>query len=86
MTATSAANYRGYWIAWLALLVITVVVVFVEVPLLLAFGMTVKAAIIVLLYMHLGGERLGLTLSVLLALFATALILWLLILPDGRMG
>ena len=82
-TAPATASYKGYWIAWGVLLVITVIVVFLDAPALLIAGMVVKAGIIVLLYMHLGGERLGLILAVLLGLFATALLLAFLIMPDG---
>lgn len=80
----TTASYRTYWIAWFILLVLTVALVFTGASTILVGGIMIKAAIIVLLYMHLGSEKLGLILSVLLGLFATAVILWLLILPDGK--
>ena len=78
------ASYAKYWVAWLCLLVITLVMVFVANPLGLMTGMALKATIIVLWFMHLRYERLELTLSVIITLFATSLILFFLMVPDGR--
>ena len=77
-------DYRTYWLAWLCLLVITVAMVFIGTSTVLLAGMTLKAAIIGLWFMHLRFERLGLVASVALGTFATGLILFLLIYPDGR--
>ena len=79
----AVAHYRGYWIAWFVLLIITVLMVFFGVPSLLIFGMSIKASIIVLLYMHLWKENWWLIFSVVTGIFATALILFLLILSDA---
>ena len=77
-------DYRTYWLAWLCLLVITLAMVFIGNQPVLIAGMSLKAAIIGLWFMHLRYERLDLVLSVALGIFATALILFLLIFPDGR--
>jgi hypothetical protein len=78
------ASYRTYWIAWFVLLGLTIVMVFLATPVVLIAGMTVKAAIIGLIFMHLRYERLLFVLYILLGIFATALILYGLIAPDGK--
>jgi caa(3)-type oxidase subunit IV len=78
------ASYGKYWLAWLALLLITVTMVFIgSAPILIA-GMTVKALIIALWFMHLRYERLELVLCVVIGIFATALLLYLVMVPDGN--
>ena len=72
-----------YFRAWLLLLAITIVMVVLQNPALLIAGMSVKAFVIALWFMHLRYERLDFTLYVLLGLFATALVLFGLIAPDG---
>lgn len=76
-------SYKTYWVAWLVLLALTLVMVFVAQPPVLILGMILKAAIIFLWFMHLRYEKLDLVLSVTVGIFATALILFLLIAPDG---
>jgi cytochrome c oxidase subunit IV len=78
------AAYQTYWLAWVSLLVITVAMVYSGRPFLLVTGMTAKAAIIGLWFMHLRYERLDLVLCVVVGIFATALVLFLLMVPDGR--
>ena len=82
--AHSEADYRKYWLAWLVLLAITLAMVFIGSPAILLAGMTLKAVIIMLWFMHLRYERLDLLLCVVIGLFATALVLFLLIVPDGK--
>jgi hypothetical protein len=53
-------DYRTYWIAWLVLLVITLAMVFIGNPTVLITGMTLKATIIGLWFMHLKYERIEL--------------------------
>ncbi len=77
-------DYRKYWFAWLCLLIITLAMVSIGSTPVLLLGITMKAAIICLWFMHLRYERWELTLSVLMGIFATALLLFLLIAPDGR--
>jgi len=72
-----------YWKAWAALLAVTLVMILVTNPVLVTIGMTIKAAIIVLWFMHLKYERFDFILYVLLSTFLTALVLFGLILPDG---
>ena len=77
------ANYRGYWIAWLILLVITVVMVALTNPAVLLAGMTVKATIIALWFMHLKFEKTSLIVTVVVASLVTTLILFGLMVPDA---
>lgn len=81
--AHAAADYRTYWIAWLVLLGITLAMIFVGNPTVLIAGMSLKAAIICLWFMHLRYEHRDLLLTVLIGLFATAMVLYGLIIPDG---
>lgn len=85
MTAQTHAevNYSTYWLAWLCLLVITLAMVFIGSPPVLVAGMVLKAAIISLWFMHLRYEHVDLVLCVVLGIFATGLLLFLLIAPDG---
>lgn len=78
------AAYRPYWIAWLILLGITLVMLFVHQPALLLAGVALKASIICLWYMHLRSERSGLVACIAVGLFANALFLFLLMVPDAR--
>lgn len=75
--------YRKYWIAWLLLLGITLIMVFISQPAILIAGISIKAAIIMLWFMHLKDERWLFTLTILVSIFFCALILYGLIVPDG---
>ncbi len=81
--ALSANPYRAYWIAWLVLLAITLVMLAVGGTAVVAVGITLKAAIIALWFMHLRSERLDFTAYIIVGIFVTGLILGLLLLPDG---
>ena len=84
MSDTHASPHYGvYWKAWLVLLVITVLMVFTANPTILILGMTVKAGIITLWFMHLRYERLDFVLYVTIAMLGCALVLFGLIAPDG---
>ena len=75
--------YRTYWIAWLILLGLTLTMIFISHPAVLIAGMSIKATIIGLWFMHLKYERPGFTAIIALAIFGTALLLFGLIVPDG---
>ena len=83
MSSQLAARYKTYWMAWLALLVVTVIMVFVANRSVLIAGMIVKATVILLLFMHLKYEKFALIVTVLLGVFATSLLLYGLLIPDG---
>lgn len=80
---TPTPNYRIYWKAWLILLGITVLMLLVQNPSFLAAGMTAKATIIALWFMHLKYERLDFTLIVAVSILLFSLVLFALIAPDG---
>jgi len=82
--AHTQVDYSKYWMAWLCLLFITLAMVFIGTPAVLITGMTLKATIIALWFMHLRYERVDFALCIVFGIFATALILFLLIFPDGR--
>ena len=91
MTASSAHPYRGYWILWAVLLTVTLLMIAVEganLPAALAvvvllFGSATKATLIIFYYMHLKFEHLGLILTVLVGLFVTAILMFVLPAYDG---
>jgi caa(3)-type oxidase subunit IV len=84
MSETHAPSYALYWKAWLALLAITVTMVFVGSTPVVVAGIAAKAAIILLWFMHMRYERLDFALFVLVSMFFLALVLFGLIVPDGR--
>jgi hypothetical protein len=75
--------YRKYWTAWFVLLGITVAMLFLADPAILISGISIKAAIILLWFMHLKDERPAFTVTILASIFFCALILFALIAPDG---
>jgi len=77
-------SYRTYWLAWGFLLLLTIAMVFVQGPLVLIAGMTLKASVIALLFMHLGFEKLDLTLVIAISIVGLSLLLFGLMIPDGR--
>jgi cytochrome c oxidase subunit IV len=82
---------RGYWTAWAILLVFTVVMLWADTASIprLAFvvfmvaAMLTKASIIGANFMHLRSEHAGLVLTVVVGLAVTAVILYVLIVPDA---
>lgn len=91
MSAESAHPYRGYWIIWMILLAVTLLMIVIEgagLPAALAvvvllFGSAIKATLIIFYYMHLKFEHLGLILTVLVGLFVTAILMFVLPAYDG---
>lgn len=76
-------TYRTYWVAWLILLLITVIMLYLSNPVVLIAGISVKAFIILLWFMHLKYERLAFALTIVASIFFCALVLFGLIVPDG---
>jgi cytochrome c oxidase subunit IV len=82
---------RNYWVTWAVLLVFTVVMLWADTASIprLAFvvfmvgAMLTKASIIAANFMHLRSERAGLILTVVFGLAVTAVILYVLIVPDA---
>ena len=91
MSVESAHPYRGYWIIWGILLTVTLLMIAIEganLPAVLAvvallFGSAIKATLIIFYYMHLKFEHLGLILTVLVGLFITAILMFVLPAYDG---
>ncbi len=76
-------NYSVYFKAWLVLLAITVIMVAIGSTAFLIVGMTLKATIIALWFMHLRYEHRGLVWSVVVSLVVCSLLLYGLIAADG---
>lgn len=76
-------RYRHYWITWVGLLILTLVMVAISSPTLLLIGITIKASVIMWIYMHLKQEHVALVISVVFGIFVTSMILFLLLIPDG---
>ncbi|MEP7310533.1 MAG: cytochrome C oxidase subunit IV family protein [Acidobacteriota bacterium] len=82
---------RGYWITWGVLLVFTAVMLWADAAPIprLAFvvfmvaAMLTKASIIGANFMHLRAERAGIVLTVVVGLLVTAVVLYVLIVPDA---
>jgi caa(3)-type oxidase subunit IV len=91
MRQATASNARVYWTTWGVLLALTVVMLWLDVAdiprgallVVLLGAMTVKAALIGGTFMHLRHEHLGIVLTVVVGLFALALVLYGLIAPDA---
>lgn len=89
--STDAHPYRFYWILWVVLLAVTLLMIAIEgagLPAALAvvvllFGSAIKATLIIFYYMHLKFEHLGLILTVLVGLFVTAILMFVLPAYDG---
>ena len=82
---------RGYWITWSVLLAFTVVMLWADTASIprLAFvvfmvaAMLTKASVIGANFMHLRAERAGIVLTVVVGLLVTAVVLYVLIVPDA---
>ncbi len=91
MSNEAAHPYRGYWIIWAVLLTVTLLMIAIEgaglpaslAVVLLLFGSAIKATLIIFYYMHLKFEHLSLILTVLVGLFVTAILMFVLPAHDG---
>ena len=91
MSSDAAHPYRGYWILWAVLLTVTLLMIAIEgaslptalAVLLLLFGSAVKATLIIFYYMHLKFEHSSLILTVVVGLFVTAILMFVLPAYDG---
>ena len=91
MSTEAAHPYRGYWILWAVLLTVTLLMIAIEgaelpaalAVVMLLFGSAIKATLIIFYYMHLKFEHLGLILTVLVGLFVTAILMFVLPAYDG---
>jgi cytochrome c oxidase subunit 4 len=84
-------GYKGYWVLWVILLVLTVVMIFIGEPpmpkaphaILLLLGSSVKASLIIFFYMHLKLENRNLILLVLIGIFLTSVLMFVVPAYDG---
>lgn len=84
-------GYKGYWILWAILLMLTVTMIVIgesdlpKVPhtLLLLIGSSVKASLIIFFYMHLRFENRNLILVVLIGIFVTGVLMFVVPAFDG---
>lgn len=91
MSTEAAHPYRGYWILWAVLLTVTLLMIGIEgaslptalAVVLLLLGSAVKATLIIFYYMHLKFEHMQLILTVLVGLFVTAILMFVLPAYDG---
>jgi len=89
--STDAHPYRFYWLLWVVLLAVTLLMIAIEganLPAALAvvvllFGSAIKATLIIFYYMHLKFEHMGLIMTVLVGLFVTAILMFVLPAYDG---
>lgn len=89
--SSDAHPYRFYWILWIVLLAVTLLMIAIEsanLPAALAvvvllFGSAIKATLIIFYYMHLKFEHMGLIMTVLVGLFVTAILMFVLPAYDG---
>jgi cytochrome c oxidase subunit 4 len=84
-------GYKGYWILWIVLLVLTVTMIAIgessmaHAPqaILLLLGSSVKASLIIFFYMHLRFENRNLILVVLIGIFVTSVLMFVIPAYDG---
>jgi len=80
-----ASSYKSYWILWIILLTVTVTMIFIgesdmsHVPqaILLLIGSSIKATLIIFFYMHLRFEKMGLVTIVLVGIFVTGILMFM---------
>ena len=86
-----SSSYKSYWILWIVLLAVTVTMIFIgesampHLPqaLLLLVGSAIKATLIIFFYMHLRFENVGLILTVLVGIFVTSILMFVIPAYDG---
>ena len=91
MSSSSEHPYRAYWILWGVLLAVTLLMIAIEgaslppafAVILLLFGSGIKATLILFYYMHLKFEHMQLILTVLVGLFLTSILMFVLPAYDG---
>ena len=84
-------GYKGYWLIWIVLLTVTVTMIFIgesTIPqayqaVMLLIGSSIKATLIIFIYMHLRFERFGLILIVLVGIFVTGILMFVIPAYDG---
>jgi len=84
-------GYRGYWLIWIVLLVVTTTMIFIggsSIPeagqaVMLLIGSSIKATLIIFFYMHLRFERFSLMLIVLVGIFVTGILMFVVPAYDG---
>jgi caa(3)-type oxidase subunit IV len=84
-------SYKGYWILWVVLLTLTVTMIFIgestiatgPQALLLLLGSAIKASLIIFFYMHLRFERMSLILVVMVGIFVTSILMFVIPAYDG---
>jgi cytochrome c oxidase subunit 4 len=84
-------GYKGYWILWIVLLVLTVTMIFIgdsqlaqtSQAILLLIGSSLKASLIIFFYMHLRLENRNLILLVLIGIFLTSVLMFVIPGYDG---
>lgn len=89
--SSDAHPYRFYWLLWIVLLAVTLLMIAIEganLPAALAvvvllFGSAIKATLIIFYYMHLKFEHMGLILTVMVGLFVTGILMFVLPAYDG---
>jgi caa(3)-type oxidase subunit IV len=82
-THANGTSYGIYWGAWLVLLAMTVAMVSIANPAVILAGITLKAAVITMWFMHLKYERSGLALTVAVTILFLSLLLFGLISIDA---
>ena len=92
MSQTAVGHgYKTYWILWVVLLVLTVTMIFIgessiaQTPqaLMLLLGSSIKAGLIIFFYMHLRFERASLIFVVLVGIFVTSIMMFVVPAYDG---
>ena len=82
-TAPATPNYAVYFRIWMVLLAITLAMVFIDNRSFLVVGMSVKAMLIALWYMHLKDERKDFIFYIAGSIIIFSLLLFGLIAADG---
>jgi cytochrome c oxidase subunit IV len=90
--AAGGHGYKIYWILWVVLLAATVTMIFIgesnNIPepaqaIMLLLGSSIKATLIIFFYMHLRFEKMSLILTVLVGIFVTSILMFIVPAFDG---
>jgi cytochrome c oxidase subunit IV len=84
-------GYKSYWILWVILLTVTTSMIFIgesQIPepaqaIMLLIGSCIKATLIIFFYMHLRFEKMSLILTVLVGIFLTSILMFIIPAFDG---
>ncbi|MAG56066.1 MAG: hypothetical protein CMJ83_07230 [Planctomycetes bacterium] len=83
-TTSETPHYAVYWKAWAGLLIITLAMLKLDSPTIVVLGITIKAFLILLVFMHLLREHKDIAITVGVGIFATVFVMFAVMGFDAR--